>query len=127
MTMKRIYESILDDMTADDRSQSNELRRATQDSTYVAGEGEPYDKFFVRVRFRLTDVPATPEYNYRFDRVIENVQAVLDANRYVTGYSEIFFTSNDGTWQQNSLGYQGETVREDNWRWLTVLFPNDAQ
>ena len=94
--MKRIYESILDDMTADDRSQSNELRRATQDSTYVAGEGEPYDKFFVRVRFRLTDVPATPEYNYRFDRVIENVQAVLDANRYVTGYSEIFFTSNDG-------------------------------
>ena len=42
--IKKIYESVLDDWTPEkDKSQSNELRKSSQESTYIPGEGEPYD------------------------------------------------------------------------------------
>ena len=64
--MKRIYESILDDMAADSRSKSDELRRATQHTAGIPGEGQPYDYFSVRVRIRLTDNPPVSGREYDF-------------------------------------------------------------
>ena len=97
--IKKIYESVLDDWAPEkDKSQSNELRKSSQELTYIPGEGEPYEKFSVRVRIQLANIPATPEYPYHFKEVIENVQQVLDSTRFIEDYSEIFLTSNDDSW-----------------------------
>ena len=70
-------------MPEKDKRQSNELRKSSQESIYIPGEGEPYENFYVRVRIQLTNVSATPEYPYHFKEVIENVQKVLDSTRFI--------------------------------------------
>lgn len=115
--MAKIYESILDDMVEDERNKSDELRRATQHTASVPGEGQPYDNFFVRVRIRLTDNPPVSGREYDFPTVISNVQTVLDSNRFITDYSEIFISTTDSDWKKNRV--------DDRWLEADSLIRHD--
>lgn len=121
---RRIYESVLDDWTPDkNKSQSQELRKTSQNDTYIPGEGAPYDKFLTRIRIQLTIVPGISEYNYNLVGVIENVKNVLDSARFIDAYSEIFLTSNDEEWLSVS-----ELISKDNYQKTgQVFFTNDTK